>query len=272
MDENVSLTFGTARNHGATANSWQTTSGYNQFGRPNANRFDGGGGGGNNNILQGNTNTTLALLTIASSTISTTVASIVNHMDDGGGNHATAALIATNSEPDYSYDPFDNYKRIHQNVSSIERTLPLPTANDLTSDNVSRNLLNVTAVNAFNAIMSSSTTILTQFNATQSTDIDVESTPSPTIEEQDNYWALFALVLVLGTAAGNILVCLAIAWERRLQNVTNYFLMSLAITDLMVAILVMPLGILTLYKGKCICFHSSQNRTKKSTNRYSDDV
>lgn len=66
----------------------------------------------------------------------------------------------------------------------------------------------------------------------------------------NNYWALFALVLVMGTAAGNILVCLAIAWERRLQNVTNYFLMSLAITDLMVAILVMPFGILTLVKGK----------------------
>lgn len=67
----------------------------------------------------------------------------------------------------------------------------------------------------------------------------------------NNYWALLALILVIGTAAGNILVCLAIAWERRLQNVTNYFLMSLAITDLMVAVLVMPLGILTLVKGKC---------------------
>lgn len=66
----------------------------------------------------------------------------------------------------------------------------------------------------------------------------------------NNYWALLALILVIGTAAGNILVCLAIAWERRLQNVTNYFLMSLAITDLMVAVLVMPLGILTLVKGK----------------------
>lgn len=66
----------------------------------------------------------------------------------------------------------------------------------------------------------------------------------------DNYWALLALFLVLATAAGNILVCLAITWERRLQNVTNYFLMSLAITDLMVAILVMPLGILTLVRGE----------------------
>ncbi|PSN39752.1 5-hydroxytryptamine receptor 2A, partial [Blattella germanica] len=66
----------------------------------------------------------------------------------------------------------------------------------------------------------------------------------------NNWWALLALALVLGTAAGNILVCLAITWERRLQNVTNYFLMSLAITDLMVAVLVMPLGILTLVRGK----------------------
>lgn len=71
-------------------------------------------------------------------------------------------------------------------------------------------------------------------------------------EQFDNWWALSALVLVVGTAAGNILVCLAICWERRLQNVTNYFLMSLAITDLMVAILVMPLGILTLVRGKLL--------------------
>lgn len=66
----------------------------------------------------------------------------------------------------------------------------------------------------------------------------------------NNWWALIALVLVVCTAAGNVLVCLAIYLERRLQNVTNYFLMSLAITDLLVAILVMPLGILTLVRGK----------------------
>lgn len=91
----------------------------------------------------------------------------------------------------------------------------------------------------------------------------------------NNWWALFALVLVVGTAAGNILVCLAITWERRLQNVTNYFLMSLAITDLMVAVLVMPLGILTLVRGKFTlekntsCLYSSlftYLSTKQETN------
>ncbi|CAG9782727.1 unnamed protein product [Diatraea saccharalis] len=64
----------------------------------------------------------------------------------------------------------------------------------------------------------------------------------------NNWWALVALLLVVCTAAGNVLVCLAIYLERRLQNVTNYFLMSLAITDLLVAILVMPVGILTLVR------------------------
>ncbi|XP_077277087.1 5-hydroxytryptamine receptor 2B isoform X2 [Temnothorax americanus] len=90
---------------------------------------------------------------------------------------------------------------------------------------------------------------------TNGSEIDLETTtvnPAGSqndTEELNNWWAMLALVLVLGTAAGNILVCLAITWERRLQNVTNYFLMSLAITDLMVAILVMPLGILTLVRG-----------------------
>lgn len=85
-------------------------------------------------------------------------------------------------------------------------------------------------------------------------DVSFASTPGYDFdgneEGLDNWWALLALLLVLATAAGNILVCLAICWERRLQNVTNYFLMSLAVTDLMVAVLVMPLGILTLVRGE----------------------
>lgn len=95
----------------------------------------------------------------------------------------------------------------------------------------------------------------TTFANSSEIDLEATSATSPTRGRDDegelnNWWAMLALVLVLGTAAGNILVCLAIAWERRLQNVTNYFLMSLAITDLMVAILVMPLGILTLVRGE----------------------
>lgn len=102
-----------------------------------------------------------------------------------------------------------------------------------------------------NVIDTITTTINTANNSDDSNFTNNMTTETSSIARgPNNYWALFALVLVMGTAAGNILVCLAIAWERRLQNVTNYFLMSLAITDLMVAVLVMPLGILTLVKGE----------------------
>ncbi|XP_045457169.1 5-hydroxytryptamine receptor 1A-alpha [Melitaea cinxia] len=81
--------------------------------------------------------------------------------------------------------------------------------------------------------------------------INVTSNGTDVADEKvvNNWWALIALALVVCTAAGNVLVCLAIYLERRLQNVTNYFLMSLAITDLLVAVLVMPVGILTLVRG-----------------------
>lgn len=42
--------------------------------------------------------------------------------------------------------------------------------------------------------------------------------------------------------AGNVFVIAAILLERNLQNVANYLIVSLAVADLMVACLVMPLG------------------------------
>lgn len=53
---------------------------------------------------------------------------------------------------------------------------------------------------------------------------------------------LFVGVFILAGGLGNILVCLAVLLDRRLQNVTNYFLLSLAIADLLVSLFVMPLG------------------------------
>lgn len=42
--------------------------------------------------------------------------------------------------------------------------------------------------------------------------------------------------------AGNVFVIAAILLERNLQNVANYLILSLAVADLLVACLVMPLG------------------------------
>lgn len=45
------------------------------------------------------------------------------------------------------------------------------------------------------------------------------------------------------TVFGNVLVCLSVYRERSLQTATNYFIVSLAIADIMVAVLVMPLAV-----------------------------
>ncbi|XP_044001076.1 5-hydroxytryptamine receptor 2A isoform X2 [Aphidius gifuensis] len=53
---------------------------------------------------------------------------------------------------------------------------------------------------------------------------------------------LFVVVFIAAGGLGNILVCLAVCLDRRLHNVTNYFLLSLAVADLLVSLFVMPLG------------------------------
>jgi len=79
-----------------------------------------------------------------------------------------------------------------------------------------------------------------------------------TIKEKDdsprsyNWKYLFVVVFIASGGVGNILVCLAICLDRQLQNVTNYFLLSLAIADLLVCLFVMPLGAIPGFYGKCI--------------------
>ena len=47
---------------------------------------------------------------------------------------------------------------------------------------------------------------------------------------------------------GNIFVIAAIVLERNLQSVANYLILSLGVADLLVAVLVMPLG--AVYEGR----------------------
>lgn len=69
---------------------------------------------------------------------------------------------------------------------------------------------------------------------------------------QHDWSFLFVLVFIVAGGVGNILVCLAVCLDRRLQNVTNYFLLSLAIADLLVSLFVMPLGAIPGFLGKLI--------------------
>ncbi|XP_066244054.1 histamine H2 receptor [Saccopteryx leptura] len=47
-------------------------------------------------------------------------------------------------------------------------------------------------------------------------------------------------VLIVITVAGNVVVCLAVGLSRRLRSLTNCFIVSLAITDLLLGLLVLP--------------------------------
>lgn len=63
--------------------------------------------------------------------------------------------------------------------------------------------------------------------------------------EQYQVWqkvliSLFLTILTVGTVIGNSLVCIAVGIVRRLQSPSNLLIVSLAVSDLLVALLVMP--------------------------------
>ncbi|XP_072935610.1 5-hydroxytryptamine receptor 2C [Epargyreus clarus] len=70
------------------------------------------------------------------------------------------------------------------------------------------------------------------------------------ISEAGYEWSfLFVILFIVAGGVGNILVCLAVCLDKRLQNVTNYFLLSLAIADLLVSLFVMPMGAIPGFLG-----------------------
>jgi len=80
--------------------------------------------------------------------------------------------------------------------------------------------------------------------------VSTSSGYSDSVTHHYDWSFLFVLVFIVAGGVGNILVCLAVCLDRHLQNVTNYFLLSLAIADLLVSLFVMPLGAIPGFLGK----------------------
>ncbi|XP_007954237.2 histamine H2 receptor [Orycteropus afer afer] len=68
--------------------------------------------------------------------------------------------------------------------------------------------------------------------------MELRDAPSSTAWKITIIVVLVALILI--TIAGNVVVCLAVGLNRRLRNLTNCFIVSLAITDLLLGLLVLP--------------------------------
>ena len=66
--------------------------------------------------------------------------------------------------------------------------------------------------------------------------------------------ATFTIVLVLVTIFGNVLVIMAFSLNKRMRTVTNYFVVSLACTDLCVALFSMPVWVAYLLTGPLWAF------------------
>lgn len=79
-------------------------------------------------------------------------------------------------------------------------------------------------------------------NSSASSNISYDDTSS-FAGQSAQYWTLLLLIFPVFTAAGNGLVCASVFLERNLRTVTNYFIVSLALADIMVAVLVMPLAV-----------------------------
>ncbi|CAF2770904.1 unnamed protein product [Rotaria sp. Silwood2] len=71
----------------------------------------------------------------------------------------------------------------------------------------------------------------------------VNSQPTTNETNSANYWALTLIIFPLFTIVGNVLVVVSVYREKSLHTVTNYFVVSLAISDITVAAVVMPFAI-----------------------------
>ncbi|CAF0757990.1 unnamed protein product [Didymodactylos carnosus] len=77
-----------------------------------------------------------------------------------------------------------------------------------------------------------------------------ENVVGATTTNYSYYWpALLLTSFSFIGIIGNLLVCLAIATEKKLQNITNWFLFSLALADMLVSGLVIPLAIVKEFTG-----------------------
>ena len=80
--------------------------------------------------------------------------------------------------------------------------------------------------------------------------------PRETLYPQEQLLLIFYCVLLLVTVLGNLLVCAAIFCDRRVRSPTNWFIVSLAVSDLFYACLSLPFRIKELVDNQDSSIHA----------------
>ncbi|XP_027869641.1 dopamine receptor D4b [Xiphophorus couchianus] len=80
-------------------------------------------------------------------------------------------------------------------------------------------------------------------------DLINESLPAAPVSHYNFPALIFGILLIITVTAGNVLVCLSVYLEKALKTTTNYFIVSLAFSDLLLAVLVLPLFVYAEFQG-----------------------
>ncbi|XP_066524660.1 dopamine receptor D4a [Hoplias malabaricus] len=75
------------------------------------------------------------------------------------------------------------------------------------------------------------------------------TTSSHTATEYNFPALIFGVLLIIVIICGNVLVCVSVYAEKALKTTTNYFIVSLAVADLLLAVLVLPLFVYAEFQG-----------------------
>ncbi|NP_001012636.1 dopamine receptor D4b [Danio rerio] len=78
---------------------------------------------------------------------------------------------------------------------------------------------------------------------------NISSTLQPALFTYNVPALVFGILLIIVIICGNVLVCLSVYKEKALKTTTNYFIVSLAVADLMLAVLVLPLFVYAEFQG-----------------------
>lgn len=73
------------------------------------------------------------------------------------------------------------------------------------------------------------------------------------VSAEYKYWTMLLVIFPVFTVFGNVLVVLSVVREKSLKTVTNYFICSLAVADIMVAVIVMPFAVYLEVRWTLFC-------------------